>query len=161
MTIAVYPGSFDPLTMGHLNIIERASQLFDQLIVTVGINTSKKKRCLQLKNALTWSKKSVAHLPNVVVQAEGGLTVQFVKQVGANVIIRGLRDAKDLEYEANIANMNRYLDDSIETVFLVTAPKYAFISSTLLKEVLHFKGDISQLVPPAVADALNQKWRSD
>ncbi len=92
-----------------------------------------------------------------MVQAEGGLTVQFVKQVGANVIIRGLRDAKDLEYEANIANMNRYLDDSIETVFLVTAPKYAFISSTLLKEVLHFKGDISQLVPPAVADALNQK----
>lgn len=156
MTIAVYPGSFDPLTMGHLNIIERASQLFDQLIVTVGINTSKK-ALFTTEERVDLIQKSVAHLPNVVVQAEGGLTVQFVKQVGANVIIRGLRDAKDLEYEANIANMNRYLDDSIETVFLVTAPKYAFISSTLLKEVLHFKGDISQLVPPAVADALNQK----
>ncbi|MTV81356.1 pantetheine-phosphate adenylyltransferase [Secundilactobacillus folii] len=156
MTIAVYPGSFDPLTMGHLNIIERASRLFDHLIVTVGINTSKK-ALFSTDERVDLIKKSVSHLPNVSVQAEGGLTVDFVKRVGGSVIIRGLRDGKDLDYEANIANMNHYLDESIESVFLVTDPRYAFISSTLLKEVLHFNGDVSALVPPAVAQALNQK----
>lgn len=155
MTVAVYPGSFDPLTMGHLNIIERASKLFEKVIVTVGINTSKK-AVFSAEQRVILIEKSVAHLPNVSVQTESGLTVDFVKKVGGDVIIRGLRGAKDLEYEANIANMNRYLDDSVESVFLVTDPKYAFISSTLLKEVLHFHGDISQLVPPAVAEALNQ-----
>lgn len=156
MTIAVYPGSFDPLTMGHLNIIERASRLFDQLIVTVGINTNKK-ALFTTEERVALIQKSVAHLDNVSVQAEGGLTVNFVKKVGGSVIVRGLRDAKDLDYEANIANMNHYLDGEIESVFLVTDPKYAFISSTLLKEVMHFNGDVSALVPPAVAEALKQK----
>ncbi|GAX08388.1 MAG TPA: pantetheine-phosphate adenylyltransferase [Lactobacillus sp.] len=160
MTIAVYPGSFDPLTLGHLNIIERASKLFDQVIVTVGINISKS-MLFTPEERVALIQQSIAHLPNVTVQAEDGLTVQFVKKVGASVIVRGLRDLRDLSYESDIANMNHYLDDSIESIFLVTDPKYSFISSSLLKEVLHFKGDISELVPPAVAQALNQKQRSE
>ncbi len=91
------------------------------------------------------------------MQAEDGLTVQFVKEVGATVIVRGLRDSRDLAFESDIANINRYLDHSIESVFLMTDPKYAFISSSILKEVLHFNGDVSKLVPPAVAEALNRK----
>ncbi|GAX03556.1 phosphopantetheine adenylyltransferase [Secundilactobacillus pentosiphilus] len=160
MTIAVYPGSFDPLTLGHLNIIERASKLFDQVIVAVGINISKNV-LFTPEERVTMIQKSVEQLPNVTVQTEDGLTVQFVKSVGASVIVRGIRDARDLSYESGIAGMNHYLDDSIESVFLVTDPKYAFISSSLLKEVLHFKGDVSKLVPPAVAKALNQKQRSE
>ncbi|GAX01886.1 pantetheine-phosphate adenylyltransferase [Secundilactobacillus silagei] len=156
MTKAVYPGSFDPLTLGHLNIIERASHLFDQLIVTVGINISKN-MLFTPEERVALIQKSVAHLPNVTVQAEDGLTVQFVKEVGATVIVRGLRDSRDLAFESDIANINRYLDHSIESVFLMTDPKYAFISSSILKEVLHFNGDVSKLVPPAVAEALNRK----
>lgn len=160
MTIAVYPGSFDPLTLGHLNIIERASKLFDQVIVAVGINISKN-MLFTPEERVALIEKSVEHLPNVSVQAESGLTVQFVKKVGAGVIVRGLRDSRDLSYESGIANMNHYLDESIESVFLVTDPKLAFISSSLLKEVLHFNGDVSKLVPPAVAEALNQRQRSE
>lgn len=160
MTIAVYPGSFDPLTLGHLNIIERASKLFDQLIVTVGINISKN-MLFTPEERVRLIKKSVSHLPNVTVQSEAGLTVRFVKEAGASVIVRGIRDSRDLSYESGIASMNHYLDSSIESIFLVTDPKYAFISSSLLKEVLHFKGDVSDLVPPAVAEALNQKQRSE
>ncbi|MFC6253475.1 pantetheine-phosphate adenylyltransferase [Secundilactobacillus hailunensis] len=158
MTKAVYPGSFDPLTLGHLNIIERASRLFDQLIVTVGINISKN-MLFTPEERVALIQKSVSHLPNVTVQAEDGLTVQFVKEVGATVIVRGLRDSRDLAFESDIANINRYLDHSIESVFLMTDPKYSFISSSILKEVLHFNGDVSKLVPPAVAEALNQKQR--
>lgn len=160
MTIAVYPGSFDPLTLGHLNIIERASKLFDQVIVAVGINISKNV-LFTPEERVTMIQKSVEYLPNVTVQTETGLTVQFVKAAGASVIVRGIRDARDLSYESGIASMNHYLDDSIESVFLVTDPKYAFISSSLLKEVLHFKGNVSKLVPPAVAKALNEKQRSE
>lgn len=160
MTVAVYPGSFDPLTLGHLDIIERASKLFDQVIVVVGINISKN-MLFTPEERVTLIQKSVDYLPNVTVQAEDGLTVKFVKKVGAHVIIRGIRDSRDLSYEAGIASMNHYLDASIESVFLMTNPKYAFISSSLLKEVLHFKGDVSKLVPPTVAEALNQKQRSE
>lgn len=155
MTIAVYPGSFDPLTLGHLDIIERASRLFDKLIVTVGINTNKK-ALFTTERRVELIKRSVAHLPNVVVQAEGGLTVRFVESVGASVIVRGIRDTKDFEYESATASMNKHLNDQIETVFLMTSPQYAFISSTLLKEVLHFGGDIDALVPQAVAEALRE-----
>ncbi len=156
MTKAVFPGSFDPLTMGHLNLIKRASRLFDELIVTVGTNISKRS-VFTPDERVALIQKSVADLPNVTVRTEGGLTVDFVKSVNASVILRGLRNSKDYEYEAGIAQMNHYLDNGIETLFLLTDAKYAFISSSLLKEVLHFGGDISELVPPAVATALAEK----
>ena len=156
MTKAVFPGSFDPLTKGHLNLIQRASHLFDELIVTVGTNISKQS-LFTPDERVALIQKSVADLPNVTVRTEGGLTVDFVKSVNASVILRGLRNSKDYEYEAGIAQMNHYLDNGIETLFLLTDAKYAFISSSLLKEVLHFGGDISELVPPAVAAALAEK----
>ncbi|KRM74081.1 pantetheine-phosphate adenylyltransferase [Secundilactobacillus collinoides] len=156
MTKAVFPGSFDPLTKGHLNLIQRASHLFDELIVTVGTNISKRS-LFTPDERVALIQKSVADLPNVTVRTEGGLTVDFVKSVNASVILRGLRNSKDYEYEAGIAQMNHYLDNGIETLFLLTDAKYAFISSSLLKEVLHFGGDISELVPPAVAAALAEK----
>lgn len=156
MTKAVFPGSFDPLTMGHLNLIKRASRLFDELIVTVGTNISKRS-VFTPDERVALIQKSVADLPNVTMRTEGGLTVDFVKSVNASVILRGLRNSKDYEYEAGIAQMNHYLDNGIETLFLLTDAKYAFISSSLLKEVLHFGGDISELVPPAVATALAEK----
>lgn len=156
MTKAVFPGSFDPLTMGHLNLIQRASGLFDELIVTVGTNISKR-ALFTPDERVALIQESVADLSNVRVQMESGLTVDFVKSVNASVILRGLRNSKDYEYEAGIAQMNHYLDNGIETLFLLTDAKYAFISSSLLKEVLHFGGDISELVPPAVVAALAKK----
>lgn len=156
MTKAVFPGSFDPLTMGHLNLIQRASGLFDELIVTVGTNISKRS-LFTPDERVALIQESVADLSNVRVQMESGLTVDFVKSVNASVILRGLRNSKDYEYEAGIAQMNHYLDNGIETLFLLTDAKYAFISSSLLKEVLHFGGDISELVPPAVVAALAKK----
>ncbi|ANZ61809.1 pantetheine-phosphate adenylyltransferase [Secundilactobacillus paracollinoides] len=156
MTKAVFPGSFDPLTMGHLNLIQRASGLFDELIVTVGTNISKRS-LFTPDERVALIQESVADLSNVRVQMESGLTVDFVKSVNASVILRGLRNSKDYDYEAGIAQMNHYLDNGIETLFLLTDAKYAFISSSLLKEVLHFGGDISELVPPAVVAALAKK----
>ncbi|WP_288531198.1 pantetheine-phosphate adenylyltransferase [uncultured Secundilactobacillus sp.] len=156
MTVAVFPGSFDPLTVGHLDLIQRASRLFDKLIVTVGTNTAKK-ALFTSDEKVAMIEASVADLPNVTVRTENGLTVNFVKEVQATVIVRGIRNSKDYEYEAGIANMNRYLEHHIETVFLLADPKDTFISSSVLKEVLFFGGDISGLVPPAVHRALLAK----
>lgn len=156
MTIAIFPGSFDPLTNGHLDLIERASHLFDKLIVTVGTNTAKK-TLFNSDEKVAMIKESVAHLKNVAVKAENGLTVDFVKEVQAEVIVRGIRNSQDYEYEAGIANMNKHLDADVETVFLLANPKDTFISSSILKEVLYFGGDVSDLVPPAVNQALQAK----
>lgn len=156
MTIAIFPGSFDPLTIGHLDLIERASRLFDELIVTVGTNTTKK-ALFTSDEKVNMITDSVAHLANVSVRAESGLTVTFVKQVKANAIVRGIRNSQDYEYEAGIANMNKHLDENVETVFLLANPKNTFISSSILKEVLFFGGDVSKLVPPAVNRALQAK----
>ncbi|QEA30827.1 pantetheine-phosphate adenylyltransferase [Secundilactobacillus malefermentans] len=153
MTIAVYPGSFDPITNGHLNIIKRASQIFDEVVVVVGTNTSKKS-LFSSEQRLSFIKDSTKGLPNVTARIETGLTVTFLKSINAKIIIRGIRDNTDFEFEKKIAGMNQYLDSNVETLFMVADSKYDFVASSLLKEVAHFNGNLSDLVPPIVASAL-------
>lgn len=159
MTLAVFPGSFDPLTNGHLDLIQRASRLFDQLIVVVGQNTSKASVFTPAER-VAFIEASVQDLVNVQVRIEAGLTVDFMKQVHATALVRGLRNATDFEYEQGIAGMNRALAPEIETVCLLADGRYQFVSSSLLKEVAKFGGDLSKLVPPAVATALVNRLES-
>ncbi|MFD1548394.1 pantetheine-phosphate adenylyltransferase [Levilactobacillus fuyuanensis] len=160
MTIAVFPGSFDPLTNGHLDLIQRASKMFDHLIVAVGQNTSKR-GVFTASERVAFIEAGVQDLPNVSVQVETGLTVDFMRSVNATVLVRGLRNSTDFEFEQGIAGMNRALDDQIDTVCLMAAPKYQFVSSSLLKEVAQFGGDLTRLVPPAVAEGLRERLERD
>ncbi|MCT4487120.1 pantetheine-phosphate adenylyltransferase [Levilactobacillus parabrevis] len=160
MTIAVFPGSFDPLTNGHLDLIQRASRMFDHLIVAVGQNTSKR-GVFTASERVAFIEAGTQALANVSVQVEAGLTVDFMRSVNATVLVRGLRNSTDFEFEQGIAGMNRSLDDQIDTVCLMAAPKYQFVSSSLLKEVAQFGGDLTQLVPPAVAQGLQDRLERD
>ncbi|MFC6202386.1 pantetheine-phosphate adenylyltransferase [Lactiplantibacillus nangangensis] len=158
MTIAVFPGSFDPITRGHLDLIERASHLFDQLIVAVMTNTGKqplftKAEKVQLIEA------EVAALPNVKVQAAAGLTVDFMAAQHATVLVRGLRNEQDFGYERDIAWMNQSLNDEIETVCLLARPPYAYFSSSLIKEVAKMGADVRDYVPDSVAAQLAQRLK--
>ncbi|WP_395361633.1 pantetheine-phosphate adenylyltransferase [Levilactobacillus parabrevis] len=160
MTIAVFPGSFDPLTNGHLDLIQRASRMFDHLIVAVGQNTSKR-GVFTASERVAFIEAGTQALANVSVQVEAGLTVDFMRSVNATVLVRGLRNSTDFEFEQGIAGMNRSLDDQIDTVCLMAAPKYQFVSSSLLKEVAQFGGGLTQLVPPAVAQGLRDRLERD
>ncbi|WP_125579728.1 pantetheine-phosphate adenylyltransferase [Levilactobacillus cerevisiae] len=153
MTIAVFPGSFDPLTNGHLDLITRASKIFDQLIVAVGQNTSKR-GVFTTDERVAFIEKTTQHLANVSVRVETGLTVSFMQDIHATVLVRGIRNSVDFEYEQGIAGMNRTLDPNVDTVCLMANPQYQFVSSSLLKEVARFGGNLTNLVPPIVADAL-------
>lgn len=156
MTIAVFPGSFDPVTRGHLDLIRRASRLVDHLIVAVMVNTNKRPLfTMAEKEALV--RHEIADLKNVEVKAATGLTVDFMAQEHATVLIRGLRNEQDFGYERDIAWMNQSLNDSIETVCLLARPPYAYFSSSLIKEVAKMGADVSEYVPDAVAAKLNQR----
>jgi pantetheine-phosphate adenylyltransferase, bacterial len=159
--IALFPGSFDPLTMGHLDTIERGAKLFDELIVGVFINTNKKSFfSTEEKEQLV--KEAVAHLPNVsVVAQETELTVTAAKRLGANYLLRGIRSVKDYEYEREIMAMNQHLDDSIETVILMADAQYSHISSSLIKEVLFFGGDVEKYLPANIYQAIVKKGEID
>lgn len=154
---AIFPGSFDPVTNGHLDIITRAAELFDEVYVVILTNTSKKP-LFDSAERLAMLKEATKSLENVIIQAkDADLTVNVAKELNAKVIIRALRNTIDLEYEQNIAQMNKTLAPELETILLLTDPKYSFISSTLVKEVTKFGGDFSKLVPTNVAIALSQK----
>lgn len=157
--IALFPGSFDPLTNGHLNMIERGTKMFDKVIVGVFVNTNKT-ALFTLDEKLTLIKQAVAHLENVeVIAQESKLAVESAAELGANFLIRGIRNVKDYEYEKDIAMMNHHLATELETVFLLADEAYAHVSSSLLKEVLKFGGDVSAYLPLVVDQALNQKNR--
>ncbi|MBM7688234.1 pantetheine-phosphate adenylyltransferase [Enterococcus ureilyticus] len=157
--IALFPGSFDPLTNGHLNMIERSTKMFDKVIVGVFVNTNKT-ALFTLDEKLILIKEAVAHLKNVeVIVQESKLTVESATELGAAFLIRGIRNVKDYEYEKDIAIMNRHLAPELETVFLLADEPYAHVSSSLIKEVLKFGGDVSQYLPKSVNQALNQKNR--
>ncbi|MBP2099790.1 pantetheine-phosphate adenylyltransferase [Enterococcus rivorum] len=157
--IALFPGSFDPLTNGHLNTIERSSKLFDKVIIGVFVNTNKKS-LFSLEEKMLLIKQATSFLTNVeVVAQESTLTVEAAKKLGASFLIRGIRSVKDYEYERDIATMNHHLAPELETVFLLADEKYTHISSSLLKEVLQFGGDVSTYLPLVVSEALNQKNR--
>lgn len=157
--IALFPGSFDPLTNGHLNMIERSSKMFDKIIVGVFVNTNKT-ALFTLEEKLFLIKEAIAHLENVeVIVQEKKLTVESAVELGANFLIRGIRNVKDYEYEKDIATMNHHLAPELDTVFLLADETYTHVSSSLLKEILNFGGDVSEYLPKSVNQALNQKNR--
>ncbi|WP_448547059.1 pantetheine-phosphate adenylyltransferase [Thalassotalea fusca] len=156
MTVrAIYPGTFDPVTNGHTDLIERASQLFNHVIVGVAASPSKQP-CFDLAKRVALLEETTKHLDNVQVVGFSGLLVDFAKAHQANVLVRGLRAVSDFEYEFQLANMNRRLSPDLESVFLTPAEENSFISSTLVKEVALHKGDVSQFVHPVVQQALEQ-----
>ena len=154
---AIYPGSFDPVTYGHLDIIERASKVVDELIIGVLVNSAKNPLFTR-EERVRLIEETTKHLSNVKVETFEGLTIDFARTNGANLIIRGLRAVTDFETEMQIAQTNHSLNEDIDTIFFTTSLEYAFLSSTIVKEVAHYGSDVSKMVPPAVADALREKF---
>jgi len=147
--IAVFPGSFDPITKGHINVVERSAHLFDEIVVGIGTNTSKH-YMFPLEQRLKWCIESFAHLSNVRVETFHGLTIDYCQSIGAQYILRGIRNGGDFEYERSIAHMNKSLQPNIETVLMFTDPQYAFVHSTIVREILRNKGDVSSFLPSVV-----------
>ena len=154
--IAIYPGSFDPVTYGHIDIIERASKLTDQLIIGV-LKNSSKTPLFSTDERVKMLSEAISYIPNVSVESFEGLTVEFAKSRGANAMIRGLRAVTDFEYELQLSQTNKVLEQTIDTIFLTTNLKYSYLSSTITKEIAAYGGDISRFVPPAVEKALKEK----
>jgi pantetheine-phosphate adenylyltransferase len=154
---AIYPGSFDPVTMGHVDIARRAAAIFDQVIIAV-YDTPAKSLVFTTPERVKMAKRAVDDVPNIRVQAFSGLLVDFARQVGAKVIVRGLRAVSDFEVETQMALMNRQLAPEIEVVCLVTSQQYSFLSASLIKEVIKLGGPSEGLVPDFVAEALQHKF---
>lgn len=155
--IAVVPGSFDPITNGHLDIIKRAAEIFDIVYVAV-MNNSSKHPIFNVNERIDLIKKVTKNIPNVKVEASSGLLIDYAKSKSANAIVRGLRAISDFEYEMQITAMNRFLDEHIETFFIMTQNKYSFLSSSIVKEVSQYGGNIHGLVPDFVEEALKEKF---
>ena len=158
MKIAIYPGTFDPITNGHLDVIERASSLFDKVIVAVLKKTDNKKVLFNEEERLSMVSKSIQKFSNVEVDIFDGLLIRYAELKDASAIIRGLRAISDFEYEFQMALMNRNLNEKVRTLFLMPHQKYIHISSSLVKEVAQLKGDISQYVPEHVNQLLKNKY---
>ena len=156
--IAVYPGTFDPVTNGHLDLVGRAAPLFERLIVGVAESPAKRP-ALPLALRVELAKQALAGYANVEVRGFNGLLAHFVRDIGAGVLLRGLRAVSDFEYEFQLASMNRHLIPEVETLFLTPAEQYGFISSSLVREIARLGGDVSGFVPPAVANALQEQWQ--
>lgn len=155
--IAVCPGSFDPITNGHIDIIQRGAKVFDEIYVVL-LNNSSKNPLFTIDERVALIKEATSHIPNVKVDTSKGLLVDYAKSVNADAIIRGLRAVSDFEYEMQITSMNKVLDDNLETFFIMTKNQYSFLSSSIVKEVAKYNGDVSELVPPLVNEALKKKY---
>ena len=160
MKIAIYPGTFDPITNGHIDIAERAVTLFDKVIVTIAVNSAKKP-LFSIEERKEMIRYSLSHLPNVEIDAFEGLLMEYARMRKASAVIRGLRAISDFEYELQMALMNRKLAEEVVTVFLMPNVKYTYLNSTIVKEVASFGGDISGLVPDVVAKKLTEKFRKN
>ncbi len=156
MISAIYPGSFDPVTLGHLDIIERAAKLYDELIIGV-LGNNKKSPLFSEAERVNMLEEVTKHLPNVRVMAYNGLLVDAAKENNVKVIVRGLRAITDFEYELQMAQTNRTMNMDIDTVFLTTSVDYSFLSSTTVKEIAYFGGDVSKFVPECVVNKLYNK----
>lgn len=156
MTIAIYPGSFDPITNGHIDIATRASKLFEKIVIAI-FESPNKPLTFFIEERVDLARRAVANLPNVEVQAYGKLTVEFAKQINAKVMVRGLRMSADFEREFEMAMMNRKLYPGLELVCFMASQEYQFLSSSLMKEAASLGGNISNLVPQHVAEALRRK----
>ena len=158
MRIGIYPGSFDPVTNGHMDIIERASRLTDNLIVSVLINPKKTSGLFLVEERMKMLKEATAHLSNIEIDSFSGLLVDYAKYKGASIVVRGLRAVMDLEHEMQMAQINKNMSPDIETIFLVTRAKYSFLSSSAVKELALFHGDFDDLVPECVKTQLKNKF---
>jgi pantetheine-phosphate adenylyltransferase len=156
---AIYPGTFDPITNGHADLVERGARMFDRLIVSVAANPNKQP-LFSLEERVGLAREALAHLPTVEVRGFDILLVSYAKSIGAHVILRGLRAVSDFEFEFQLASMNRRLDSQIESIFLTPAEQYAFISSSLVREVAKLGGNIAPFVHPKVEAALAAKFAS-
>jgi pantetheine-phosphate adenylyltransferase len=158
MSIAVCPGSYDPVTFGHLDVIERAAHLYDEVVVAV-VNASvrKTKPLFDIEERLRFIDDNTAHLDNVTAEPFDVLIVEFARQKGAKAIVKGLRAISDFEYEQEMAHLNRLQDDEIESVYLMSSPEYSFLRSSGVKDLATFGGDVSKLVPPEVALRLQEE----
>ncbi len=157
--VAVYPGTFDPLTNGHIDLVERAAPLFEQLVVAIA-DSPVKGPSFSLAQRIELAHIALDHLPNIRIVGFDSLLADLVREVGAGVILRGLRAVSDFEYEFQLASMNRHLIPRVETLFLTPAEQYSFISSTLVREIARLGGDVSGFVHPAVCAALSERFRS-
>ena len=156
MKIAVYPGSFDPVTLGHYDIIERTSKIFDKVILGV-LNNRAKSPLFSAEERVNMLKEVTANLPNVEVQSFEGLLIDFVRKNDARVIVRGLRAITDFEYELQMAQTNRVIAPEVDTIFLTTNLRYSYLSSSIVKEIAEFVGEISAFLHPAVAEKVREK----
>lgn len=157
MKKAIYPGSFDPLTLGHIDMIERSSQIVDELVVGV-LNNSAKNSLFSLEERVSMIKEMTASMQNVTVASFDGLLVDYMRDIGATIIVRGLRAVTDFEYELQIAQTNRVEYPDVETIFLTTSLQYSYLSSTVVKEFASYGGDISKFVPAQFIDRIYQKY---
>ena len=160
MTIAVYPGSFDPITNGHIYIAKRAAAIFDKVIVSVLVN-SQKNSAFSVQERCVMAREALGGLKNIEVDSFNGLLVDYVRHVNARVIIRGLRAMSDFEYEFQMALMNRQLAPEIETFFIVTDPKYSYVSSSSVREIFSFGGTVQNVVPSGVFKKLLEHYKKD
>jgi pantetheine-phosphate adenylyltransferase len=156
--VAVYPGTFDPITNGHIDLVSRASPLFDRVIVGIA-ESAGKSPSFNLDDRISLARLALAGMANVEVRGFSSLLANFVQETGAGVILRGLRAVSDFEYEFQLASMNRHLIPNAETLFLTPAEQYSFISSSLVREIARLGGDVSGFVHPAVQQALRQRWK--
>jgi pantetheine-phosphate adenylyltransferase len=159
MAGAMYPGTFDPITNGHYDLVRRAAGIFDRVVLAVAENPGKAP-LFTLDERVELARIVLADLSNVEVTGYNGLTVEFARQHGLRVVVRGLRLVADFEFEFQLATMSRHISDEVDYVFLTPTEHYSFISSTLVREIASFDGDVSKFVHPAVAAALYKKWRS-
>ena len=157
MKRALTPGTFDPITYGHLDVITRAAQLMDEIVVAVAASPGKNP-LFTLEERADLARIATAHLPNVAVQPFDGLLVDFAREIGAEVIVKGLRAITDFEYEFQMAALNYELSNDLETVFIMSPPQFMYLSSSIVREVSRLDGDVSSFVPPCVQDALKAKY---
>jgi pantetheine-phosphate adenylyltransferase len=153
---AIYPGSFDPMTLGHIDIAQRGLKLFDRLIVAIAVNRNKS-HMFSLDERLEMARACIGHLPGVEIDVYDELLVHYCRRKGVNVLLRGLRAVSDFEYEFQLASMNRKLAGDIETVFMMTSEEHFYLSSNLVREIASYGGDVSELVPEPVLKALKKK----
>ena len=154
---AMYPGTFDPITLGHEDLVRRAARLFDRVVVAIARDTGGKVPMFTFGERVEMAKHALGEHDNVEIRGYSGLTVEYARKNGHQVIVRGLRAVSDFEYEFQLANMNRALTEEVETVFLTPTDRYTYISSTLVREVATLGGDISSFVSPDVAEALRER----
>ena len=159
MKTAVYPGSFDPITLGHLDIITRSSKIVDELVIGV-LRNSAKNSLFSLEERVSMIREMIKDLPNVRVESFDGLLVDYMNEIGATIIVRGLRAVTDFEYELQIAQTNHVQNENIETIFLTTNLKYSYLSSTIVKEFASYGGDISKFVPEEIIDRIYAKYNN-